>query len=155
MRTYHSISSLVLCLAALVSFSSCKKPDGPVLEVSELEAAPAAPAVPAVEKPVVVQETVKVVPGSTALPPFNQLSLKAQAALGDYYTAENIKEAGEVIEDLAPEARVRIIEALRQGKKIEAVKVMREKGGIGLAVCKIAVEIISIKEGIHRSLGSE
>ncbi|MDF1741899.1 MAG: hypothetical protein P1U86_22250 [Verrucomicrobiales bacterium] len=152
MRTYHSICPLVLCLATLVSFSSCEKPDKPVAEKADRPEVIEVDAAPAVEKPAEVQEPAKAVPGSTALPPFDQLSLAAQAGLGDYYTVENINEAGEVIEALAPEARDRIVEALRNGKKIEAVKVVREKGGIGLAVCKIAVEIISIKEGIHPDL---
>lgn len=152
MRLYQSLRPLALCLAALVSFSACKKPDEPVIENSEDLEVLEVNTVPAGKKPLAAQEAVKAVPGSTALPPFNQLSLEAQAGLGDYYTAENIEEAGEVIANLAPEARGRIVDALRERKKIDAVKVVREKGGIGLAVCKIAVEIISIKEGIHRSL---
>ncbi|MEC5125680.1 hypothetical protein VSU19_02885 [Verrucomicrobiales bacterium BCK34] len=152
MRTFHFICPLVLALAAAVSLSSCEKPgeplaekDGAIQEVKAVEA-------PIAEEPVAATEDVKATPGSTALPPFDQLSLEAQAGLGDYYTAENISEAGDVIEALAAEARGRIVEALRDGKKIEAVKVVRERGGIGLAVCKIAVEMISIKEGIHPGL---
>ena len=157
MRTCHFICPLALCFAALVSLSSCEKPEAPVIEkVEDLEVA-GVDAAPGGEKtvakqPVAAKEAVKAVPGSTALPPFDRPSLRAQAGLGDYYTAENIEAANDVIENLAPEARDRIIEALRNGKKIEAVKVVREKEGIGLAVCKIAVEIISINEGIHRSL---
>ena len=146
MKTFQFIFSLVLGLGAAVVLISCEKPAEPIVEkddpIEEVKTE-AAPAVP---------EVVEKDSGSIALPPFDQLSPAAQAGLGNYYTAENINEAGEVIEVLAPEARSRIVEALRKGKKIEAVKVVRERGGVSLAVSKIAVEIISIKEGIHPDL---
>jgi hypothetical protein len=42
--------------------------------------------------------------------------------------------------ELTPDARARIEEALRYGRKIEAIKIMREETGMGLAEAKDAVE---------------
>jgi hypothetical protein len=41
---------------------------------------------------------------------------------------------------LDPQAHARIAEALRDGRKIEAIKIMREATGLGLAEAKTAVE---------------
>jgi len=43
---------------------------------------------------------------------------------------------------ISPEARVKIDDALRRGSKIEAIKILREDAGCGLAEAKKTVETV-------------
>ena len=84
-------------------------------------------------------------PEASPTPPSTaQQKLEAQS----YYTKANLAVANPLIEGLSPAIRQSILEHVGNGKKIEAVKLIRNVQKTSLAVSKLAVEMIAISEGV-------
>lgn len=118
----------ILCTGILtLSNVSCEKPKEPTKNAPEIIAEPA--------------EEADVTPQPD---PVAQQKLESQT----YYNAENVAAANAVIENLSPQANEAIMDAMRRGRKIEAVKLAREAEKTSLAVSKLTVEMMAIAAGI-------
>ena len=124
------------CGLTLLAFSSCEKAADPI----------DTPVPPSPEPAVEVSTPPSPSPAeekSAALTAAQQ-KLEAQS----YYTEENVAAATALIESLPPATRQSILDNFRQGKKIDAVKLIREVEKTSLAISKLAVEMIAISEGV-------
>ncbi|WP_411826068.1 hypothetical protein [Luteolibacter sp. AS25] len=132
MKKPRALFQIITYSAAVLMAVSCEKSE-----------------VPAKEIPEPTQEAEAEI--SIAPPVANDEAQRKLEAM-PYYTEENIATANAVIEKLTPETRGNILEFMREGKKIEAVKLAREAQKTSLAVSKLAVEMLSIAAEVDPGL---
>ncbi len=120
--------------AILVVLSSCQEGK---------EEAPGKPLVPG-KKP----QTGQVAPLTTQPP--SPATLRDQETLEtkSYYTEPNLAEANALIEKLSPKVKKKVLAEMKARRKVSAVKILREEGDFGLAICKLTVELLAIRAEI-------
>jgi len=123
------------CVIILIALPSCEKSEGPAGK-------PGAP--------ITTPPTEFTAPDASSADPTPEQTSTAQQKLEAkfYYTGENVAIANALLEELPPATRQSILENVRDGRKVEAVKLIRNFRKTSLAVSKLAVEMLAISEGV-------
>ena len=86
-------------------------------------------------------------------PPFLERPTEADVlASSPNYGETAVGEAERVIGSLEPELAATALGHMRDGKKVAAVKALREEAASGLLVAKLAAELLAVRHGVNPAI---